>query len=45
MPWGGYFAGDEITPIYEDGKKVMPGFRKCGRQDCCSPQHVIPFEN
>ena len=44
VPWHGRFAADFDTPIDDDGLVVMPGVRLCGKSDCVSPRHVIPFE-
>jgi len=42
IPWHGYFARDEMTPVDDDGKPVLPGERSCGRKDCVAPGHVRP---
>ena len=39
IPWSGYFAADDVTPIHEDGSLVMPGVRRCGHNDCVNPSH------
>lgn len=40
QPWHGDFAGDELTPVDEDGVVVLPGVRKCGRKDCVNSDHI-----
>ena len=44
IPWAGRFAEDFATPIDDDGLVVMPGVRLCGKSDCVSPRHVVPYE-
>jgi len=39
-PWLGYFAEDQITPVYEDGTPVKPGKRICGHTDCTNSRHI-----
>lgn len=39
-PWRGMFAADDVTPIDDDGEKVLPGRRICGNSDCVNPDHV-----
>lgn len=40
LPWHGYYAVDQITPVDEDGIPVMPGERLCGNRDCVQPKHL-----
>jgi ribosomal protein L37AE/L43A len=44
FPWGGRFAGDETTPVDDDGKPMFPGVRSCGNNDCVNVAHVIGYE-
>lgn len=39
-PWHGNFAADLVTPISEDGEKILPGIRICGNLDCVNPAHI-----
>ena len=40
LPWHGGFDYDLVTPIDEDGQRVLPGIRICGKNDCVQPAHV-----
>jgi len=39
-PWHGEFDMDEVTPLTDDGVAMLPGYRKCGKQDCVNPDHI-----
>ena len=41
LPWHGGFAADDITPLDDEGKPVLPGVRGCGHNDCVNPSHII----
>lgn len=40
LPWHGYFAADEITPVTETGEIYLPGKRLCGNNDCIEKTHI-----
>ena len=40
LPWHGYFAVDQVTPVDEDGLAILPGVRLCGNLDCVQPSHI-----
>ena len=40
FPHHGDFAEDEITPVDGEGVAILPGVRKCGRQDCVNVEHI-----
>jgi len=40
-PWQGRFMMDQVTPIYEDGSLVKPGYRVCGHSDCVNSRHIV----
>ena len=39
-PHHGDFDVDEVTPVDEFGVAMLPGRRKCGRQDCINVEHI-----
>jgi len=39
-PWHGDFAEDEVTPVDIEGVAILPGKRKCGKQDCVNIEHI-----
>jgi len=41
IPWAGYYAADDVTPLHDDGTPVSPGVRGCGHNDCVNPSHII----
>jgi len=41
IPWAGYYAADDVTPLHDDGTPVSPGVRSCGHNDCVNPSHII----
>ena len=44
LPWHGGFAGDDVTPLDDDGRLVLPGVRGCGHNDCVNPSHIMKWE-
>ena len=40
FPWHGDFAEDEVTPVDDEGVAILPGVRKCGKQDCVNSEHI-----
>lgn len=40
LPWHGYYAPDQITPVDEDGNPIAIGERLCGNLDCVQPSHI-----
>lgn len=44
LPWHGFFAADDITPVDDNGEPVFPGVRGCGNNDCCNHKHIIGYE-
>jgi len=40
LPWQGMFLG-EVSPIFDDGRLVLPGVRTCGHSDCVNANHVV----
>ena len=44
LPWHGGFAKDDVIPLDDDGRLVLPGVRGCGHNDCVNPSHVIKWE-
>ena len=40
FPWHGDFAEDEVTPVDAEGVAILPGTRKCGKQDCVNSEHI-----
>jgi len=44
LPWHGGFAGDDVTPLDDDGRLVLPGVRGCGHNDCVNPSHIMKRE-
>ena len=44
LPWHGGFAKDDVTPLDDDGRLVLPGVRGCGHNDCVNPSHIIKWE-
>ena len=45
LPWHGGFAADDITPVDENGKAILPGVRRCGHTDCVNPSHIEREKN
>lgn len=45
LPWHGYFAADDITPVDENGKPILAGVRRCGHTDCVNPSHIEREKN
>jgi hypothetical protein len=39
LPWQGMFV-NEVTPIFDDGREVLPGVRSCGHTDCVNAGHI-----
>jgi hypothetical protein len=39
LPWQGMFV-NEVTPIFDDGREVLPGVRSCGHSDCVNGNHI-----
>lgn len=40
LPWHGYFASDESTPVDDTGEPYLPGVRLCGNNDCIEKSHI-----
>jgi len=40
VPWHGYFAEDDSTPVDDMGEAYLPGQRLCGNNDCVEKTHI-----